>query len=147
MALRRIQRELQEISDHPNENFSAGPVGDNLFEWSATILGPDNTPYAGGIFNLNITFPVEYPAKPPKVEFTTRIYSPNVTSTGGVCLDILKDNWNPTITIAKVLESTVSLLIDPNPDHSLVPEIASIFVNDRPRFEETARKWTRDYAS
>ena len=54
-------------------------------------MGPDESPFSGGVFFLNIHFPTDYPFKPPKVNFTTRIYHPNINSNGSICLDILKD--------------------------------------------------------
>jgi ubiquitin-conjugating enzyme E2 D/E len=113
----------------------------------ATIMGPSDSPYTGGIFFLTIHFPTDYPFKPPKVQFTTRIYHPNVNSNGSICLDILKDQWSPALTISKVLLSICSLLTDPNPDDPLVPEIAHVFKTDRARYEATAREWTRKYAT
>ena len=126
MALKRIQRELQELGRDPPANCSAGPVGDDLFHWQATIMGPDDSPYSGGVFFLDIHFPADYPFKPPKVSFTTRIYHCNINSNGGICLDILKDQWSPALTISKVLLSICSLLTDANPDDPLVPEIAQV---------------------
>merc|ERR1711885_85713 len=93
--------------------------------------GPDDSPYVGGIFFLNIHFPTDYPFKPPKINFTTRIYHPNINSNGAICLDILKDQWSPALTISKVLLSICSLLTDPNPDDPLVPEIAHIYKTDK----------------
>ena len=90
----------------------------------ATIMGPPDSPYTGGVFFLNIQFPSDYPFKPPKVNFTTKIYHCNVNSNGAICLDILKDQWSPALTISKVLLSISSLLTDPNPNDPLVPEIA-----------------------
>ena len=103
MALKRIQRELQELGRDPPANCSAGPNGDDLFHWQASIMGPDDSPYAGGVFFLDIHFPADYPFKPPKVSFTTRIYHCNINSNGGICLDILKDQWSPALTISKVV--------------------------------------------
>jgi ubiquitin-protein ligase len=102
MALKRINKELQDLGKDPPANCSAGPVGEDLFHWQATIMGPDDSPYAGGVFFLNIHFPADYPFKPPKVNFTTRIYHCNINSNGGICLDILKDQWSPALTISKV---------------------------------------------
>jgi ubiquitin-protein ligase len=130
-----------------------------------------DSPYSGGVFFLAIHFPTDYPFKPPKVNFTTRIYHPNINSNGSICLDILRDQWSPALTISKgmslgsiplrcyspgsclltmyspsVLLSICSMLTDPNPDDPLVPEIAHVYKTDRARYEATAREWTRKYA-
>lgn len=146
MALKRINKELQDLGRDPPAQCSAGPVGDDLFHWQATIMGPPDSPYQGGVFFLTIHFPTDYPFKPPKVAFTTRIYHPNINSNGSICLDILRSQWSPALTISKVLLSICSLLCDPNPDDPLVPEIARIYKTDRERYNELAREWTRKYA-
>ena len=64
-------------------------------------MGPGDSPYSGGVFFLAIHFPTDYPFKPPKVNFTTRIYHPNINSNGSICLDILRDQWSPALTISK----------------------------------------------
>ena len=138
--------ELVDLGKDPPANCSAGPVGDDMFHWQATIMGPDDSPYAGGVFFLDIHFPADYPFKPPKVHFTTRIYHCNINSNGGICLDILKDQWSPALTISKVLLSICSLLTDPNPDDPLVPDIAQLLKTDRTRHDSTAREWTSKYA-
>lgn len=138
--------ELVDLGKDPPANCSAGPVGDDMFHWQATIMGPDDSPYAGGVFFLDIHFPADYPFKPPKVHFTTRIYHCNINSNGGICLDILKDQWSPALTISKVLLSICSLLTDPNPDDPLVPDIAQLLKTDKARHDSTAREWTSKYA-
>ena len=147
MALKRIQKELIDLGKDPPTNCSAGPLDEkDLFHWQATIMGPDDCPYSGGVYFLNIHFPADYPFKPPKVNFTTRIYHPNINANGNICVDILKDQWSPALTIAKVLLSISALLTDANPDDPLVPEIAHIYKTDRSKYEATAREWTRKYA-
>ena len=94
-------------------------------------MGPADSPFQGGVFFLNVKFPPDYPFKPPRIQFTTKIYHPNINAQGGICLDILKDQWSPALTISKVLLSICSLLTDPNPDDPLVPEIAHIYKNQR----------------
>ena len=103
-------QELQDLGRDPPAQCSAGPVGDDLFHWQATIMGPPESPYQGGVFFLTIHFPTDYPFKPPKVAFTTRIYHPNINSNGSICLDILRSQWSPALTISKgkfkILEKT-----------------------------------------
>tara|TARA_B100001093_G_scaffold520003_1_gene612002 strand:- start:3808 stop:4257 length:450 start_codon:yes stop_codon:yes gene_type:complete len=146
-TIKRIRTELNKIQQDPPSNCSAGPANEDLFKWEATIIGPIDTVYEGGIFKLDILFPERYPFKPPKVKFRTRIYHPNINSSGGICLDILKDQWSPALTISKVLLSICSLLDEPNPDDPLVPEIADEYVNNRKVYDDTARTWTRLFAS
>merc|ERR1712022_58478 len=147
MALKRINKELLDLGKEPPANCSAGPVGDDMFNWQATIMGPPDSAYQGGVFFLNINFPSDYPFKPPKVAFTTKIYHCNVNSNGAICLDILKDQWSPALTISKVLLSICSLLTDPNPDDPLVPEIAHLYKTNREMFTKTAKEWTQKYAT
>ncbi|XP_042254183.1 ubiquitin-conjugating enzyme E2 D1b isoform X1 [Thunnus maccoyii] len=179
MALKRIQKELQDLQRDPPAQCSAGPVGDDLFHWQATIMGPGDSPYQGGVFFLTIHFPTDYPFKPPKVRaellycgmssrssvnkaflsnisnvcvfilqvaFTTKIYHPNINSNGSICLDILRSQWSPALTVSKVLLSICSLLCDPNPDDPLVPDIAHIYKNDKDKYNKLAKEWTQKYA-
>ncbi|RGB28629.1 ubiquitin-conjugating enzyme/RWD-like protein [Rhizophagus diaphanus] len=147
MALRRINKELRNLEHDPPPSCSAGPIGDDLFHWQATIMGPFGSPYSGGVYFLAIHFPMDYPFKPPKVCFTTRIYHPNINKDGIISLDVLRDGWSPAITISKVLLSIYLLLTDPNPDDPLVPEIARVYKTDRIRYDATAREWSLKYAT
>ena len=147
MATRRIQKELMELQKDAPENCSAGPTSENLYIWNGMIMGPSDSPFTGGIFKLEIHFPTDYPFKPPKVIFKTKIYHPNISSQGAICLDILKDQWSPVLTISKVLLSICSLLTDPNPKDPLCPEIANEYEQNRALYEEKARAWTQKYAT
>lgn len=147
MAMKRITKELGDLHKDPPTNCSAGPVGEDIFHWQATIIGPEDSVFSGGCFNLTIHFPTDYPFKPPKVSFSTKIYHPNINSNGSICLDILRGQWSPALTISKVLLSICSLLTDPNPDDPLVPEIARIYKSDLKKYNETARSWTSRFAT
>ncbi|XP_009887255.1 PREDICTED: transcription initiation factor TFIID subunit 4-like [Charadrius vociferus] len=146
-SAKRIQKELAEITLDPPPNCSAGPKGDNIYEWRSTILGPPGSVYEGGVFFLDITFSPDYPFKPPKVTFRTRIYHCNINSQGVICLDILKDNWSPALTISKVLLSICSLLTDCNPADPLVGSIATQYMTNRAEHDRMARQWTKRYAT
>ena len=146
MAARRITKEIADLNKDAPENCSAGPHGEDIYKWDATIMGPTDTPYAGGVFKMEIHFPSDYPFKPPKVQFTTKIYHPNISPSGAICLDILKTQWSPALTVAKILLSICSMLTDPNPDDPLVPEIAALYRADRTQYDTNAREWTRKYA-
>lgn len=143
---KRLRKELADLRKDPPSSCSAGPVGDDLFHWQATILGPADSPYANGLFFLKFQFPPDYPHKPPKVVFETKIYHPNINSSGSICVDVLKDNWSPVLTVPKVLLSISSLLTDPNFDDPLVVEISTQARQDPKKYEATAREWTRKYA-
>jgi ubiquitin-conjugating enzyme E2 D/E len=145
--IKRLRKELDDMQKDAVSNLSAGPVNDNLFEWEAVILGPVETPYEGGVFNLSISIPSNYPFKPPMVIFKTKIYHPNINSAGSICLDILKTQWSPALTISKILLSICSLLADPNPNDPLVPDIANIYKNNIELYNKTAKEWTMTYAS
>lgn len=147
MSLKRIQKELTEMKRDPPAGCSCGPDGDDLYKWSGAIMGPAESPFAGGVFQLIIHFPTDYPFKPPKIAFTTKMYHPNINVAGAICLDILKDQWSPALTISKVLLSILSLLTDPNPNDPLDPDIAHVYTNNRALYDYTAREWTERYAS
>ncbi|XP_021771941.1 constitutive photomorphogenesis protein 10-like isoform X2 [Chenopodium quinoa] len=141
---KRIQKELKELDCPPLS--SAGPIAYSINHWLATFLGSPGTPYEGGIFFLDILFPNEYPFKPPKVMFKTRIYHCNVDSSGNVYLDILKDGWSPALTISQVLLAVRSIFLTPDPYNALVPSIAHLYQVDRKRHDELAAEWTHRFA-
>ncbi len=106
-ALKRLQKELVDFNKEPPLSCSAGPdESGNLFHWNATIIGPDDSPYAGGVFFLDIIFPHRYPFKAPKVKFLTKVYHTNINWYGDICLDNLKDQCIPALTVSRLLFSS-----------------------------------------
>jgi ubiquitin-conjugating enzyme E2 D/E len=146
-TVKRIRRELEEMQKNPPENCSAGLLDErDPFKWRATIIGPEGSPYHGGIFYLNIQMAPDYPFRAPQIKFITKIYHCNVNANGSICLDILKDKWSPALTISKALLSICSLMDDPNPNDPLVYEIADLLIKDKVRHDSNAREMTVQYA-
>ena len=146
MAFKRIYNELKDIQTDPPSTCSAGPIDDNIYKWEAIIFGPSDSPYEGGVFKLSIEFPEDYPFRPPHVLFITKVYHPNISASGSICLDILKSKWSPALSISKVLLSIESLLTDPNPNDPLVADIANLYKTDIAAYKERATLWTETYA-
>ncbi|TYI77216.1 hypothetical protein E1A91_D06G129900v1 [Gossypium mustelinum] len=128
---KRIQREMSELNADPPPHCSAAPKG---------------TPYQGGIFFLDITFPSDYPFQPPKVVFKTRIYHCNVDAAGNLSLDILKDSWSPALTISKVLTAIRSIFSNPDPYSPLTSGVARLYLADKAKHDEIASEWTLRFA-
>ncbi|KAJ3428763.1 ubiquitin-conjugating enzyme e2 5b-like [Anaeramoeba flamelloides] len=145
-AQKRISRELREINEEPLVGITAAPVGSNLFKWMGTINGSEGTPYEGGVFNLQINFPRDYPYKPPQILFKTKVFHCNVDSKGHICLDILDNNWQPALTISKVLLSLSSFLSDANPDNPLNKKAGKLYLKDKQAYNREATRWTQKHA-
>ncbi|MCQ2818747.1 MAG: ubiquitin-conjugating enzyme family protein [archaeon] len=91
--------------------------------------------------------PQEYPFKPPKMKFDTKIWHPNISSvTGAICLDILKNEWTPALTIRTALISLQALMCAPVPEDPQDAVVANQYMNDINLFNETAKKWVQNYA-
>lgn len=146
MAQRRLTKELKDITSDASNGFSAGPLGDDLFHWQATIAGPEGSPYEGGLFFVNLKFSSDYPFKPPEVTFTTKIYHPNITNETPICADLLYKSWSPALNISKLLMSLLSLICEPEPDNPLVPAVAKLYIDNKDQFITTAKEWTREWA-
>jgi ubiquitin-conjugating enzyme (huntingtin interacting protein 2) len=147
----RAKRIAKELEDVKRDQLSGVTLDmaedDDLSHLKGTFLGPPGTPYEGGLFEVDIKIPVEYPFKPPIMKFDTRIYHPNISSqTGAICLDILKDAWTPILTLKSSLISLQSLLQSPEPTDPQDAQVAKIYLTDPKKFAETAANWTKIYA-
>ena len=91
-------------------------------------------------------FPRNYPFEPPNIKFNTPIFHCNISKTGEICLNILKEEWSPVLTVSKVLLSIMALLQEPNPEDPLVPDIAKQYIKDKEIYNKTAEEWTTKYA-
>ncbi|XP_066106557.1 ubiquitin-conjugating enzyme E2 D3-like [Saccopteryx bilineata] len=145
-AVRRLTKELLDMSRNPPEHYSVGPVGDNMLEWEGNIVGPKDSPYERGVFIIKMNFPWDYPISPPKITFTTPIYHPNVDKYGAVSMDLLWLGWSLMITISQILQSVRSLLCQPVLDDMTYVEIGGLYLEDRVKFHSKARELTDKYA-
>jgi ubiquitin-conjugating enzyme E2 D/E len=148
-SIRRLKKEWSDISieiEKSKEPITVKLLNDEITHWTATIKGPSNSPFEDGTFTLDIIFPSEYPFKPPIIKFLNKMYHPNINTSGAICLDILKDQWSPALSIFKVLLSISSLLADPNPNDPLSPDVASLYKADKEKYIKTAKEWTKLYA-
>ncbi|EHK99230.1 putative Ubiquitin-conjugating enzyme E2 14 [Glarea lozoyensis 74030] len=130
---KRITKELAEVLGNPPEGIAVNLVDEGN----------------GGKFKLLLVLPTDYPFKPPKISFKTRIWHPNVTfdEHGSMCIGILKpEAWKPSSKIMSVLTATQNLLAEPVPDDAVETSAAEKFKNDRPLFNREAREYTRKYA-
>jgi len=144
---RRIMKETQRLMNEPVPGISAQPDEHNNRYFHVTINGPNDSPFEKGFFKLELFLPEEYPMAAPKVRFLTKIYHPNIDKLGRICLDILKDKWSPALQMRTVLLSIQALLSAPNPDDPLDNDVADTWKRDEPKALETARKWTRKFAT
>lgn len=139
-ATKRLLKDLQKMQKEEDSGINATPEEENLFKWEAVIEGPEKTAWEGGLFELKLEFPENYPTKPPSVSFKTEIFHPNVYSDGRICLDILMNQWSPIYDVWAILTSIRSLLCDPNPASPANSEAARLFSDNKKLYEARVQK-------
>ncbi|EEH41432.2 ubiquitin-conjugating enzyme [Paracoccidioides lutzii Pb01] len=129
----------------PSNSFSSFP--DDLTQLAILLTGPQGTPYSQGLWQLHLRMPEDYPKSPPKAAFKTRIWHPNVDeSTGAVCVDTLKRDWEAKLTLRDILITISCLLIHPNPDSALNSAAGSLLQDDYESFARQAKLMTSIHA-
>ena len=120
---------------------------DDMYGEHIVLLnGPTDTPFEGGVFKISIKMPSDYPFKPPKMYFLTKVYHPNISGDGSICIDILKDQWSSALRITKVLLSLSDLLANPNPNDPLVPDVAHEYRENKSKYESKVREYVKKFA-
>ena len=158
-SVRRITEEFRELNRSPIENLGIAcslQNDDDIRNWKCLLIDPNNTPYKGGIFVINIRFPQNYPNSPPKVRFITPIYHINVkhynhsvnsdSELGEPNLNIL-NFWKPEYKVKDVLISIYSLFYMNNILCPFSPNMADELRNNKALYEDKIKYFTRKYAS
>lgn len=166
MQARMNKRVITEFSQFHKEKHKASKGDDKTMTYidavqidgnprhiQLVIKGPKDSPYEGGYFDFRIFMTSDYPSKPPMVNLRTKIYHPNISGRGDICLNILKetnekvDGWSPTISLKNLAISLLSLLEEPNIEDPLNINVTKVFKTDPEKARITAKEWTSAYAS
>ncbi|KAG2448397.1 hypothetical protein HYH02_006289 [Chlamydomonas schloesseri] len=146
--LGRIQKELKEIERDTASGVTVHLKNNSLQHLTGYVPGPKDTPYEGGLFAVEINLDNGYPFVPPKMRFITKVWHPNVSSqSGAICLDILKDQWSPALTLKTALLSLQALLSSPQPDDPQDAVVAKQYISDHETYKKTAKYWTEAFAN
>ena len=135
----RWRKEIPELDlpDHAEVDLNE----EDIMNFSVIVdLKKEDCMWKGGKYKFLVQIPKSYPHKPPKVRCETQIYHPNINMEGAVCLNILRDDWKPILTVNAVILGLIFLFIEPNPDDPLNHEAAELMRDDPKTFEGTVRK-------
>uniref|UniRef100_A0A7S0NN76 E2 ubiquitin-conjugating enzyme n=2 Tax=Micromonas pusilla TaxID=38833 RepID=A0A7S0NN76_MICPS len=148
MDTNRLAKELREIQSDTKSGVTVEVLGDNLAHMQGTLKGPEESPYEGGKFYVDIQLTNSYPFEAPKMRFITKVWHPNVSSANGaICLDILKDQWSPALSIKTAMLSLQALLSTPEPNDPQDAVVAKQYLDSYEEFVKHAKEWTAKYAS
>ncbi|RZF43375.1 hypothetical protein LSTR_LSTR001636 [Laodelphax striatellus] len=146
-ASRRLQREVMDIKSSEKKLFQNIQMDEKNMTSLQGLIVPATHPFNQGAFKIEITFPAEYPFKPPTIVFKTKIYHPNIDENGAVCLSIIRaDNWKPSTRLSQIIESLVALIDNPDAEHPVRDDIATDYMKNREKFFKDAEEYTKNYS-
>ncbi len=145
---REVQRVRSQGGDVTSGIFLRPVNESDLFQWTAELVGPSDTPYHNYKFRLRVQVPSSYPHQPPKIVFVTRICHPNIHfKTGEICLDILKNEWTPIWTLENCLRAIQALLGNPDASSPLNCDAGNLIRSgDLLGFHSLARMYAAEFA-
>lgn len=142
-----IAKELRKLSTAPPEGIKVMMNEEDITDISADIQGPEATPFTGGVFRVRLSLPSDFPNTPPKGFFVTKIFHPNISKTGEICVNTLKRDWKSDLGIGHVLQVIRCLLINPFPESALNDDAGKLFMEDYPQYCKKAQMYTEVHAS
>ena len=148
-AMKYLKKEYDNLQNDPilSLGCTVGLANNDIFHWKITLLGPVDTPYAGGLFILTADFPDNYPNSKPEVKFVNKIYHLNVSPRNGhICISIL-NSYQPKTPIVDVISGIFSLFYNQNPASPYDGAMAREYETNRNEFNRKAKEWTQKYAS
>ena len=136
-----IKKEYKKVKEEPipSLGISVGLIDNNYFKWKIRIIAPDDSIYAGGLFEINIEFNEDFPDSKPNIKFITKIYHCNVSDEGDIDIPSI-NKWNNTITMNEVLSDIFSLFYEQNPDHNFNQEVSYEYIHNRNEFLKKLKK-------
>eukprot|EP00397_Hematodinium_sp_SG-2012_P014763 GEMP01015021.1.p1 GENE.GEMP01015021.1~~GEMP01015021.1.p1 ORF type:complete len:192 (-),score=20.55 GEMP01015021.1:2389-2934(-) len=138
IALQLFTQVSQLTKDAP-EGITVMQCDDDITKIYSRIEGPPSTPYEGATFQLFLVVPPNFPQSPPKAFFQTKIFHPNVSATGEVCVNTLKRDWDSQKwSIRHILQVIRCLLIEPFPESALNQEAGKLFMESYDDFARQA---------
>ena len=140
MAARKLNRDYHDLTSNPILGVNIELIDNNIKQWRIQIDGPEDSLYHDDVFEILLTFQDDFPKNPPKVEMKTPIVHQNVSSGGAVCIDVLRTQFNPTITVRQIIEGLINMLNNPNEKERLNAQVGDLMKNDYEAFKEQVRK-------
>ncbi|XP_040564762.1 nedd8-conjugating enzyme UbcE2M [Lepeophtheirus salmonis] len=133
----RITKDINEL-ELPKTCKTEFPDPDDLLQFKLYIC-PDEGYYRDGRFVFTFKIGASYPHEPPKVKCETKVYHPNIDLEGNVCLNILREDWKPVLTINSIVYGLQYLFLEPNPEDPLNKQAAIELQRSRREFEFSVR--------
>ncbi|CBZ30085.1 putative ubiquitin-conjugating enzyme [Leishmania mexicana MHOM/GT/2001/U1103] len=140
-GMRTLMRQMQEVQEHPVDGVQVRQ-SDSMNEYHFDLDGPEGTPFAAGRFHVVLIFDEQYPEVPPKGFFRTKIFHPNISERGDICVNALKRDWSPTLGLRHILVVIRCLLIEPNPESALNEEAGRLILEEYAAYERKAAMYT-----
>lgn len=145
-VMTRLMKEIRDLCKNPPEGIKIGFNEENFTNIFADIQGPVGTPFENGVFQCRIVLGQDFPQSPPKGFFLTKIFHPNVSSTGEICVNTLKRDWKAENGIKHILMVIRCLLIVPNPASALNEDAGKLLLEDYDAYYSRAQLMTKLHA-